>query len=172
MLPWQLIISLVQWPVAMVTKSLCQCDMDPKGEDACAKDPLLIGKAFIFAIIPASLDETSLRNFNQHWWPPPPSCSFIAISACKLHTFSLFMFYIVFLIWWSLIALAISLLLLHRYNPAEGRDRSYNSVVFSKDWGLVGKRRPLGLTDLHLHATSASAICCVALRKSFYLLEI
>lgn len=50
----------------MVTKSLCQCDMDPEGEDACAKDPLLIGKAFVFAIIPAVLDETSPRNFNQH----------------------------------------------------------------------------------------------------------
>lgn len=51
----------------MVMKSLCQYDMDPKGEDACAKDPLLIGKAFIFVIISALLDESSPRNFfNQH----------------------------------------------------------------------------------------------------------
>ena len=50
----------------MVTKSLCQCDMDPKGEDACAKDPLLIGKAFMFAIISALFEETSPRNSSQH----------------------------------------------------------------------------------------------------------
>lgn len=78
----------------MVTKSLCQCDMDPKGEDACAKDPLLIGKAFIFAIISALPDKTSPRNFSQH--PRPLSSfpgSFTAIISCKMHTFSLFMFY-------------------------------------------------------------------------------
>lgn len=80
MLPWQLIISLVQWPVAMVTKSLCQCDMDPKGEDACAKDPLLIGKAFMFAIISALFDETSPRNSSQHW--DPPSFLFIYNNYC------------------------------------------------------------------------------------------
>lgn len=50
----------------MVTKSLCQYDIDPKGEDVCAKDPLLIGKAFMFGIISALLDETSPRNFDQH----------------------------------------------------------------------------------------------------------
>jgi len=40
--------------------------MDPKGEDACAKDPLLIGKAFMFAIISALFEETSPRNSSQH----------------------------------------------------------------------------------------------------------
>lgn len=50
----------------METKSLCQCDIDPKGEDACAKNPMLIAKAFTLAIISALLDEVS--QARQSTW--------------------------------------------------------------------------------------------------------
>lgn len=72
----------------MVTESLCQCDIDPKGEDACAKDPLLLGKSLTFAIISALLDEASPENMGQHGVLSPPCHSSTVAATCKMHTFS------------------------------------------------------------------------------------
>lgn len=72
----------------MATKSLCQCDIDPKGEDACAKDPMLIDKAFTFAIISALL-EVSLPGMPVKQGVLLLPChAFIAITDYKMPTFS------------------------------------------------------------------------------------
>lgn len=73
----------------MVTKSLCQCDIDPKGEDACAKNCMLTGKAFTSAIISALLEEISLSGMPVNMDVPLFPCyAFTEVTACKMHTFS------------------------------------------------------------------------------------
>lgn len=58
----------------MATKSLCQCDIDPKGEDVFAKDPMLIDKAFTFAIISALLEISLAGMPVQHGHSPSLPC--------------------------------------------------------------------------------------------------
>lgn len=145
----------------MVMKSLCQYDMDPKGEDACAKDPLLIGKALIFAIISPLLDEAFPRNFSQHGCPPS---SFLSIySNYHLENAHIFIVHVPDSVF--LIVLVTCLFFLHRYNPIEGRDHSYNSVVFSR-LGVSGKSRQIFLYIPPLLLPFAN---CMALEKSFCL---